>query len=563
MQIGLATQDPRSHFWLIVNHAARARATELGIEISIQPSYTLDEQIAVIDRFAQQRVDALIVGPYVSVGLGQAVERAQAVGIPVISMVTDLHDCTVRCTVRSDNGAGAELAAMHLAERIGGEGEVAHLTGPSRFQDAIERARGFRRVLDHHPGIRVVFEQEGATWNRETGEALMREALARHPSIRAVCAANDPFALGAVDVIAEAGLAREIVVTGFDATPDALVAIHQGHMSATVRQSIREIGRTSVEVAQRAASGEAVPALILTEIALVTKANLIDAALDTMHLFPGVLHDLVDSGEALAKERALLRTVIDAFPDTHVFVKDRASRFIIANAASLTTLGAARLEDVVGRSDLDLFPQELAAQYYADEQAVMESGQALYDRIEPVVDQSGNQKWYLTTKLPMRDPSGAVVGLIGMSRDITMIRQAEEERERLREDVIRIQEIALRELSTPLIPISDEVMVMPLIGTLDSRRIQQIMETLLHGIAASHARIAILDITGVPVVDTHVASALVQAAQAVKLLGAQVVLSGIHPEVAQTLVGLGVDLSGIVTSGTLENGITYALNRRR
>jgi rsbT co-antagonist protein RsbR len=128
------------------------------------------------------------------------------------------------------------------------------------------------------------------------------------------------------------------------------------------------------------------------------------------------------------------------------------------------------------------------------------------------------------------------------------------------EETIQAQNAVLAELSTPLIPISDQVVAMPLIGSVDSRRAQQVIETLLQGIAASGARVAILDITGVPVVDTQVADALIRAAQAVKLLGAQVVLTGIRPEVAQTLVGLGTDLRGIVTRSSLQSGIAYATN---
>jgi rsbT co-antagonist protein RsbR len=146
-------------------------------------------------------------------------------------------------------------------------------------------------------------------------------------------------------------------------------------------------------------------------------------------------------------------------------------------------------------------------------------------------------------------------------RDITHRKRAEEERLHLQEEIIRVQEAALRELSTPLIPISDTVMVMPLIGAMDSRRAQQVIEELLKGIAVHHAQVAILDITGVPVVDTRVADGLIRAAQAVKLLGAQVILTGIRPEVAQTLVGLSTDLSGIITRSTLQSGIDFAMRR--
>jgi anti-anti-sigma regulatory factor len=144
-------------------------------------------------------------------------------------------------------------------------------------------------------------------------------------------------------------------------------------------------------------------------------------------------------------------------------------------------------------------------------------------------------------------------------RQEAALRQAEEEQLKLKDEMIRMQAAALEQLSTPLIPISDDILVMPLIGTIDSRRAQKMTETLLQGLATHQAHAAILDITGVPVVDIEVAQGLLRAAQAAQLLGARVVLTGIRPEVAQTLVGIGVDLQGIVTYSTLQNGIRAAM----
>ncbi len=117
----------------------------------------------------------------------------------------------------------------------------------------------------------------------------------------------------------------------------------------------------------------------------------------------------------------------------------------------------------------------------------------------------------------------------------------------------------VRELSTPLVPIAEGVVVLPLVGTIDSQRAQQIMDVLLGGISAQRARVVILDITGVPVVDTSVATYLLQATQAVRLLGAECILVGITPEVAQTVVSLGVELKGLVTRSDLQGGVEYAL----
>jgi rsbT co-antagonist protein RsbR len=143
-------------------------------------------------------------------------------------------------------------------------------------------------------------------------------------------------------------------------------------------------------------------------------------------------------------------------------------------------------------------------------------------------------------------------------RDNTERKRAETERLTLQEQLIEAQRSALRELSTPLIPITDDVVIMPLIGTIDSARAQQVMETLLEGIAHHSAETVILDITGVQVVDTQVANALIHAAQAVRLLGAQLVMTGIQPQIAQTLVHLGADLRDIITRSTLQAGIAYA-----
>lgn len=104
---------------------------------------------------------------------------------------------------------------------------------------------------------------------------------------------------------------------------------------------------------------------------------------------------------------------------------------------------------------------------------------------------------------------------------------------------------------------------MPLIGAIDTGRAKAVLEMLLEGVDRRNAHAAILDITGVQTVDTQVANVLIQAAQAVRLLGAQVILTGIQPKIAQTLVTLGVSLAGIVTRSTLQDGIAYAIRMRR
>lgn len=167
----------------------------------------------------------------------------------------------------------------------------------------------------------------------------------------------------------------------------------------------------------------------------------------------------------------------------------------------------------------------------------------------------------VSSVVPLRDPDGRLIGIGGIHRDererlelIESLRRSNAEQEHTLD--------LLRQISTPLVPVMKGILVMPIIGEVDTPRANQILEALLGGIARTGADTIILDITGVPVVDTAVANALIQSARAGRLLGAEVLLVGITPEVAQALVGLGADLSELVTRGDLQSGIAYALRRR-
>ncbi|MBX0331064.1 PAS-domain containing protein [Oscillochloris sp. ZM17-4] len=155
-------------------------------------------------------------------------------------------------------------------------------------------------------------------------------------------------------------------------------------------------------------------------------------------------------------------------------------------------------------------------------------------------------------------------GTVCIRTDISAMKRAEALRWQSEQqaELIRIQASLLAELSTPLLRISDRVVVLPLIGSIDSARAEMVVESLLHAVESMRVEVAILDITGVPVVDTQIANVLLQCARAVKLLGASTVLTGIRPDVAQTMVALGIDLEGVVTRADLMGGIAYALRRR-
>jgi rsbT co-antagonist protein RsbR len=130
-----------------------------------------------------------------------------------------------------------------------------------------------------------------------------------------------------------------------------------------------------------------------------------------------------------------------------------------------------------------------------------------------------------------------------------------------REDVIRRQQEEMLELSTPVVKLWDGILALPMVGTLDSARTQVVMESLLNRIVETGSEIAILDITGVPTVDTLVAQHLLKTVTAIRLMGAECIISGVRPQIAQTIVHLGVDLSSVTTKANLADALLLALKR--
>jgi PAS domain S-box-containing protein len=174
--------------------------------------------------------------------------------------------------------------------------------------------------------------------------------------------------------------------------------------------------------------------------------SLFDAAITVFPMSDGfeqppalaaIIHDMTDRKrpeDALARERNLLRTLIDHLPD-YIFVKDTEGRIVAHNAAYSRLGVTATPRERVGKTDFDLYPPEAAERYTAQEQQVMRSGQPLIETEERGVDANGAPRWYLTTKLPLRDAQGNIAGMVGIVRDTTERKQAEMERERLMEEI--------------------------------------------------------------------------------------------------------------------------------
>ena len=147
-------------------------------------------------------------------------------------------------------------------------------------------------------------------------------------------------------------------------------------MAGTIQRSPYQLGRTAIEMAVQIIQGIAAPAeVLLDDMRLVTAENVARAAIQALHITPGVIDDLMESSARLAAERTTLRTIIDSLPDV-MYVKDREGRFVVANQALAQLLGVGSPDALIGKTDFELFPRELAAAYDADERAIIESGRS-------------------------------------------------------------------------------------------------------------------------------------------------------------------------------------------
>ncbi len=234
-----------------------------------------------------------------------------------------------------------------------------------------------------------------------------------------------------------------------------------------------------------------------------------------------------------------------------IAVVDPGSRIIAVNRATCMLTGYAA-ESLKGIAYGQLFSQislheiiELGRLEVAETRCTTHSGQSVPVSFSASV---------LLNKM------GELQGVVCVARDLRELKKTEEERWQLREAMHR-QSILLEELSTPLIPISDQIVVLPLIGTVDNNRAKQLCEALLHGIKLLRVRVAIIDLTGVRTVDQEAIQGLLRAVRGVRLLGAEVVLTGIRPDIASALVNLGTDLEGIITAATLQAGIQDAVRQ--
>lgn len=261
------------------------------------------------------------------------------------------------------------------------------------------------------------------------------------------------------------------------------------------------------------------------------------------------LEQMVDARTAALREsEGRLRAIVSNVP-LIIFLTNEDGALTLIEGKGLEIAGL-ELDELIEVSVFDLYAGEAAE---ALRRTLQEGEPASF------VAKMGDGFFDYWTN-PTRDTEGNITGMIGVAFDITERRQVEEERTKLQQEIIDAQRATLRELSTPIIPVMEGIIVMPMVGDIDTNRARETTRALLMGITEYRAKVVILDITGVPMIDSVVAGHLNKTIQAARLKGTRSIITGVSDAVAETMVEMGIDWSTVETLRDLQTGLAKAIH---
>lgn len=263
--VGLSVSTLNNPFFVSLSEGAKQKAKELNINLSVvNASDDTAKQTSDIEDLISKNVQVIIVNPVDSDAVAPAVLDAINANIPVISVDRGVNGVEVTSAISSDNVAGARLAGEYLIELIGENSKVAELIGIPGATATIDRGKGFHQSAD---GKLNIVASQTANFNRAEGLTVMENILQANPDIKGIFAHNDEMALGALEAVESLG--KDIVIIGFDATDDAVYAVQNGTMKATVAQQPELMGAAAIETALKIINGETVEKTIPVEITLI------------------------------------------------------------------------------------------------------------------------------------------------------------------------------------------------------------------------------------------------------------------------------------------------------
>ena len=263
--IGLSVSTQNNPFFVTLVQGAKDEAAAQGYELSVvDAGDDAVKQASDIEDLVSKKVQVLIVNPVDSSAVAPSVAAAKKAGISVIAVDRTVIGETVTCQIASDKIAGAKMAGEYLLQLVGEQAVIAELQGIPGASATIDRGKGFHQAVD---GKANVVASLTANFNRVEGLSVSENILQGNAGLQGLFAHNDEMALGAVEAAAAAG--KNIVLVGFDATDDAIAAVKEGRMAATVAQQPDEMGKIAVQTAVKIIKGESVPPSVPVAVTLI------------------------------------------------------------------------------------------------------------------------------------------------------------------------------------------------------------------------------------------------------------------------------------------------------
>jgi ribose transport system substrate-binding protein len=270
-RIGLSISTLNNPFFVTLRNGAQKAAEKEGAELIVTDAQNdAATQQDDVQNFVTQQVDAILVNPVDTKSIVPAVQAANQANIPVLALDRGAAGGKIETLIASNNVKGGRIAARELIKLVG-SGPVAQLEGIPGTSAARDRGKGFEKAIDRREQIELVASQT-ANFDRAEGLNVTENILQANPGIKGIFAQNDEMALGAVRALGERA-GSEVKIVGFDGIEDALKAIQNGKMNATVAQQPAKIGSLGVENAMKVIDGESVPKKIRVEVKLVTEEN--------------------------------------------------------------------------------------------------------------------------------------------------------------------------------------------------------------------------------------------------------------------------------------------------
>ena len=268
--LGVVISTLNNPFFVTLKDGAEEKAKELGVELVIFDAQDdSGKMTSSMEDLVQKKVGAILVNPTDADAVVPSILKANAAGIPVFTIDRGATSGEVVTHIASDNVAGGKMAGEFLAEQIGGSGKVVELVGIPGTSAARDRGKGFHEAMEKYPNIEIVASQ-AADFNRDRGLTVFENILQAQPEIDGVFAHNDEMVLGAI-AAAEAAGRKGIVFVGFDAVDDAVKAVKDGKLAATVAQQPKEMGLLGVEYAVKYLNGETIPDNVPVPLMVVTE----------------------------------------------------------------------------------------------------------------------------------------------------------------------------------------------------------------------------------------------------------------------------------------------------